>query len=150
MKVVKIIAMVLLVVFVGMQFMPTQRNQSEIVPKSDFLLVNKAPKNMGSLLQTSCYDCHSNNTDYPWYNTVQPLAWFLEDHVKNGKSELNFSLWDALSDRRKSSKLRSIIKQIKSGKMPLDSYLWVHKDAKFSDEDKTTIIQWVTQLKNSL
>ena len=91
MKTLKIIALILLVAFVGIQFIPTERNQSDLVPRTDFLLVNNTPENIGNLLQVSCYDCHSNNTNYPWYNKVQPIAWFLENHIKEGKDELNFS-----------------------------------------------------------
>ena len=80
----------------------------------------------------------------------KPVAWFLEEHIKEGKAELNFNEWDALSSRRKVSKLRSIIKQIESGKMPLDSYTLIHKDAKFSEAEATEIINWITQLKDSL
>ncbi|MEQ3676138.1 MAG: heme-binding domain-containing protein [Dokdonia sp.] len=150
MKIVKIIAIVLLVAFVGIQFIPTTRNQSDSVPETDFMLVNDVPENIQNKLQVSCYDCHSNNTQYPWYNKVQPVAWFLEDHIKEGKAELNFNEWDSLSTRRKTSKLRSIIKQIENGEMPLDSYTFIHRDAKFSEAEAEEIINWVTQLKNSL
>ncbi|MCH2489208.1 MAG: heme-binding domain-containing protein [Flavobacteriales bacterium] len=150
MKIVKIIAIVLLVAFVGIQFIPTTRNQSDSVPSTDFMLVNNVPKNIQNKLQISCYDCHSNNTQYPWYNKVQPVAWFLEDHIKEGKAELNFNEWNSLSTRRKTSKLRSIIKQIENGEMPLDSYTFIHRDARFSEAEAEEIINWVTQLKDSL
>ncbi len=129
MKIVKIIAIILLVAFVGIQFIPTTRNQSDTVPSTDFMLVNNVPETIQKKLQVSCYDCHSNNTQYPWYNKIQPVAWFLEDHIKEGKAELNFNEWDSLSSRRKASKLRSIIKQIENGEMPLDSYTLIHSDA---------------------
>jgi len=141
---------VLLVAFVGIQFIPTTRNQSDSVPSTDFMLVNNVPKNIQNKLQISCYDCHSNNTQYPWYNKVQPVAWFLEDHIKEGKAELNFNEWNSLSTRRKTSKLRSIIKQIENGEMPLDSYTFIHRDARFSEAEAEEIINWVTQLKDSL
>ncbi|APU69745.1 hypothetical protein C723_1769 [Christiangramia flava JLT2011] len=114
------------------------------------MLVNDVPENIQNKLQVSCYDCHSNNTQYPWYNKVQPVAWFLEDHIKEGKAELNFNEWDSLSTRRKTSKLRSIIKQIENGEMPLDSYTFIHRDARFSEAEAEEIINWVTQLKDSL
>tara|TARA_B100001059_G_scaffold217903_1_gene237603 strand:- start:405 stop:857 length:453 start_codon:yes stop_codon:yes gene_type:complete len=150
MKIVKIIAVVLLVAFVGIQFVPTERNQSDVVPKTDFMLVNSVPDHIKSKLQTSCYDCHSNNTQYPWYNKVQPIAWFLEDHIKEGKAELNFNEWDSLSNRRKKSKLRSIIKQIENDEMPLDSYTLIHREASFSEAEKQELIQWVERLKDSI
>ena len=139
-----------LVGFVGIQFIPTERNQSYTVPETDFMLVHNVPETIQKKLQVSCYDCHSNNTQYPWYNKIQPAAWFLEDHIKEGKAELNFNEWDSLSSRRKSSKLRSIIKQIESGEMPLDSYTLIHKDAKFSEAEAEELINFITQLKDSL
>tara|TARA_R110002073_G_scaffold293194_2_gene458747 strand:+ start:20958 stop:21410 length:453 start_codon:yes stop_codon:yes gene_type:complete len=150
MKIVKIIILVLLVAFVGIQFVPTERNQSDIVPVTDFMLVNTVSKDIKNKLQVSCYDCHSNNTQYPWYNKIQPVSWILEGHIKDGKEELNFNEWDLLSSRRKASKLRSIIKQIESSEMPLSSYTLIHKDAKFSDREKKELIEWITKLKDSL
>jgi len=150
MKILKIIAIIALVGFVGIQFIPTERNQSYTVPETDFMLVHNVPETIQKKLQVSCYDCHSNNTQYPWYNKIQPAAWFLEDHIKEGKAELNFNEWDSLSSRRKSSKIRSIIKQIESGEMPLDSYTLIHKDAKFSEAEAEELINFITQLKDSL
>lgn len=150
MKIVKIIVIVLLVAFVGIQFIPTVRNRSEYVPKTDFMLVNTVPKKINEKLQGSCYDCHSNNTAYPWYNKVQPVAWFLEDHIIKGKSELNFSEWADYSDRRKKSKLKSIISQIKDDNMPLTSYTLIHKNASFSEAEKKEDITWLTELKDNL
>ena len=150
MKILKITALFLLVAFVGIQFIPTTRNQSDIVPPTDFMLVNDVPETIQKKLQVSCYDCHSNNTQYPWYNKIQPTAWFLEDHIKEGKAELNFSEWDSLSNRRKASKLRSIAKQIESGEMPLYSYTLIHKDAIFTKVEAAEMISFMTQLKDSL
>ena len=122
------------------QFFPITLNESDTVPQSDFMIVNQVPATIKNRLQVSCYDCHSNNTDYPWYSKIQPAAWFLEDHIQEGKDELNFNEWATYSDRRKNSKLRSIISQIEEDKMPLDSYILIHRDAILSDEDKTKII----------
>ena len=88
MKIIKNIVLVLLVAFVGIQFVPTERNQSDVISATDFMLVNKIPNSIKNKLQVSCYDCHSNNTNYPWYNKTQPVAWFLEDHIKEGKANL--------------------------------------------------------------
>ncbi len=150
MKILKIIAIVLLVAFVGIQFIPTTRNQSEVVPKTDFMSVNDVPNDIKNKLQVSCYDCHSNNTIYPWYNKVQPVAWFLEDHIKEGKAELNFNEWDDYSNRRKNSKLKSIINQIENGEMPLWSYTLIHKNALLSTGEKELIIGYMKQIKDSL
>ena len=134
MKIVKIIALILLVGFVGIQFVPTDLNQSYTVPKTDFLLVNNTQENISALLQ----------------DKVQPVAWFLEDHINEGKEELNFNEWDAYSNRRKNSKLKSIISQVKDDEMPLASYTLIHKDAKLSNSEKTLIIDYMKNLKETL
>ncbi|RXJ44628.1 heme-binding domain-containing protein [Gelidibacter gilvus] len=150
MRILKVILFVLLVVFIGIQFMPTKRNQSDLVPKTDFLVVNNTPETIGKLLQVSCYDCHSNNTAYPWYNGIQPIAWFLEDHIMEGKKELNFSEWDAYSNRRKNSKLKSIMSQIRDDEMPLFTYTLIHRDAILSDVEKQSIIEYMKSVQDSL
>ena len=132
------------------QFFPITLNESDTVPQSDFMVENQVPATIKNRLQVSCYDCHSNNTDYPWYSKIQPAAWYLEDHIQEGKDELNFNEWAEYSDRRKNSKLRSIISQIEEDEMPLDSYTLIHRDAILSDEDKTLIVDFITALKDSL
>tara|TARA_R110002167_G_C12254159_1_gene612313 strand:+ start:64 stop:519 length:456 start_codon:yes stop_codon:yes gene_type:complete len=150
MKVLKIITWSTSIAFLVIQFFSTSINQSDVVPVTDFILVNNVPSSIKEKLQVSCYDCHSNNTNYPWYNKVQPAAWYLEDHVKDGKAELNFNEWDSYSERRKKSKLRSIVKQIENAEMPLFSYTLVHKDAIFSEEDKLMVINYMKGLKDSI
>ncbi len=150
MKILKIIALILLIAFIGIQFIPIERNHSEILPEADFILVNNTPENIGNLLKVSCYDCHSNNTKYPWYNKIQPIAWFLEDHIIEGKKELNFSEWDEYSNRRKNSKLKSIISQIRDDEMPLFSYTLIHGDAKFSESEKKLVMDYMQGIKDSL
>lgn len=150
MKIVKIIALILLVAFIAIQFFPTQRNESDSVPNSDFLLVNNSSKEISSILKESCYDCHSNNTKYPWYNKIQPAAWLLEDHIKEGKKELNFNEWNDLSDRRKNSKLKSIINQIKDDEMPPSSYTLIHRNAILDKSEKELVIDFMKQIKDSL
>lgn len=150
MKAVKVTGFFLLIVLVGIQFMSTERNQSDVVPQTDFMLANDVPENIGNILKTSCYDCHSNNTEYPWYDKIQPIAWILEDHILHGKEELNFSEWGTYSSRRKNSKLKSIISQIEDDEMPLTSYTLIHWDAKLSKTEKKIVLEWMSKLKDSL
>lgn len=150
MKIVKIIAWTALIAFVIIQFYPIDYNRSEIVLQTDFMSVNIVPVAIKNSVQVSCYDCHSNNTAYPWYSKIQPAAWFLENHIKEGKAELNFNEWDDYSERRKKSKLRSIVKQIESGEMPMESYTLIHRNAILSESEKERVIQYMTNLKESL
>lgn len=146
MKIVKFIGWIALISFVVIQFFPVDYNESEVVPETDFLVVNKVPAHIEKTLQVSCYDCHSNNTAYPWYNKIQPAAWFLEQHIIEAKSELNFNEWDTYSDRKKSSKISSIIKQIENAKMPLESYTILHRDAILDSVKKRQIINYMKSL----
>ncbi len=139
-----------MVALIGIQFIPTTRNQSDIVPVTDFITTYNPPKEVESILRTSCYDCHSNNTKYPWYNKIQPIAMYLEDHIKHGSEELNFSEFGDYSDRRKKSKLESFIRQVEQDEMPLDSYTLIHRSAKVSRDEKELVINWVSQLQDSL
>jgi len=143
----KIATLIILVILVGIQFIPTNRNQSDETLTTDFMRVYNVPNNVRNLIQNSCYDCHSNNTNYPWYNKIQPISWFLEDHIKEAKSELNFSEFGSYSKRRKRNKLKSILNQIKKNEMPLSSYTFIHSDAKFSEKEKIEIIRWINKLK---
>lgn len=132
---------------VVIQFFPVTLNESDSIPQSDFMIVNQVPATINNQLQVSCYDCHSNNTDYPWYSKIQPAAWYLEDHIKEGKDELNFNEWDTYSSRRKNSKLRSIIKQIESGEMPLESYTLIHGGARLDSTAVKKIIGYMESLQ---
>jgi hypothetical protein len=149
-KILKIIAIVALVALLGIQFIPTTRNQSEIVPVTDFISTYNPPKEVANIMRTSCYDCHSNNTAYPWYNKIQPVAMLLEDHIEHGKEEFNFSEFENYSDRRKKSKLKSFISQVEKDEMPLESYTLIHRSAKVSNAEKELVLTWVNQLLDSL
>ena len=136
--------------FVGIQFIPTNRNLSDEMLLSDFMIVYEVPKTIETKLKISCYDCHSNNTYYPWYNKIQPVAWFLENHIDKAKEELNFNEFGNYSTRKKKSKLKSIINQIKEDEMPLTSYTLLHSDAKISEAERKEIMEWMTQLRDGL
>lgn len=150
MRLFKKAILLLLIVFVGIQFVPSTRNQSSEILETDFSKTFFIPNNIQSLLKNSCYDCHSNNTNYPWYNKIQPVSWFLEYHIKEGKKELNFSEFGGYSERRQKSKIKSAISQIEENKMPLLTYTLIHKEAKLSESDKELITTLLAQLRDSL
>lgn len=150
MKLFKRIGLVTLVVLVGIQFFPTRNNQSTEVPTTDFILSYQSPQNIGNILHTSCYNCHSNNTNYPWYSYVQPVGWFLESHINKGKEELNFSEFGSYSVRRQKSKLKSMADQVEKGEMPLSSYTLIHRDARLSKDSKKALVDYFNALQDSL
>ena len=108
------------------------------------------PEQVQGILEKSCYNCHSNNTDYPWYAYIQPLHWYLNDHIEAGKAELNFNEFDSYSSRRKLNKLRAIANSIEDGTMPLPSYTLLHGNAVLSETEKALLMSWIEKSKESL
>lgn len=149
-KHIKKVVVGLILIFIGMQFFPVTYNKDDAVLESDFIKTYKPPVQIQSILKTSCYDCHSNNTRYPWYSNIQPGGWFMEGHINDGKKELNFSTFGNYSKRRQKSKLKAIINQIKDGEMPLWSYTLIHRNATLSKDDKQILTDWLTTLRDSL
>lgn len=134
------------IALVGIQFIPIQRNTSAETPPSDFMATEKPPAEIKSLITASCYNCHSNNTDYPWYSHVQPFAWMIQNHINNGKEELNLSEWGNYSGRMKRMKRESMINQIEDGEMPLWPYTLLHKEAVLSDSKKKALLGYLSNL----
>ena len=150
MKSLKRIGLAILVVLVGLQFITTRTNQSVEVPSTDFILTYKVPEEMGRMLHTSCYNCHSNYTNYPWYSHVQPVGWLLENHIEKGKAELNFSEFGSYSGRKQKSKLTSMANQIEKNEMPLSSYTLIHREARLTPEGKKILVDYLNALRDSL
>jgi hypothetical protein len=150
MRILKKILLVLLIVFIAIQFIQPARNTNGQVLPTDISNAVSVPENVQNILRTACYDCHSNNTTYPWYNYVQPTAWILANHIKHGKRDLNFSDFGSYSIRKQQSKLKAIADQIKDGEMPLYSYTIIHKNARLSKEEKGLIIDWAQNAQDSL
>lgn len=146
----KIGLLVLLIVFAAIQFIQPVHNQDAQVVLTDITKVYPVPDKVQAILKNSCYDCHSNNTRYPWYSRIQPWGWWLASHIRKGKEELNFSEFGTYSTRRQKSKLKSIGSSIEDETMPLPSYTLIHKGAKLTKEDKALILDWVERMQDSL
>lgn len=130
-----------ILIFVGIQFVPMNVPADLPVKEGDAL---EAPENVQAILKQSCFDCHSSHTTFPWYSSIAPVSWFTKDHVKEGREHLNFSTWNSYDDEKKLKYLEKLPKAIE-GKMPMASYLIMHKDAKLTDEDKKVIADWATE-----
>jgi len=149
-RIVKKILLVLFVVFIAIQFIRPARNVSIQVLPTDISKLVRIPDSVQVLLNNACYDCHSNNTHYPCYVNIQPMGWLMANHIKQGKSVLNFSEFGNYSARKKLSKLTGIANSIKDNIMPLSSYKWMHKNARICKDEKAIIIKWIDQSKDSL
>ncbi|WP_298117442.1 heme-binding domain-containing protein [Flavobacterium sp.] len=148
----KKVGIALFLVLIAIQFyQPALNHNSEQDYTDDFLVTTNAPNNISKLIQASCYDCHSNNSKYLWYDYIQPARMFVETHITNGKKELNFNEFGSYSNRKQQSKLEAISKQIISSEMPLSSYTILHRDAVLNETQKQEIITWFNSIKeNSL
>jgi hypothetical protein len=150
MKLIKKILWGLLIVFILIQFIRPAHNKSTGKLETDVTKMIAVPENVLNIFKNSCYDCHSNNTRYPWYVNIQPVGWIMANHIKEGKQNLNFSEFGKYSNRKQANKLRSTAESIKDGSMPISSYTILHTDAKLSEEDKKLITDWALHAKDSL
>jgi hypothetical protein len=142
----KILLGILAIVIIG-QFLRPQKNISpQLVTDEDISRTYAIPENVHKVLVDKCYDCHSNNTRYLWYYNIQPVGWWMAYHVSEGKKHLNFSAFRSYSEHRKTDKLEELSKSVTEGWMPLDNYLWMHKEAKVTPEETAAINQWITSL----
>ena len=145
-KVLKIILAIVLFIFIGMQFyQPALNVDKGQVYTTDFTQFYKMPVQVKAMFKTSCYDCHSNNTNYVWYDYVQPMRALVENHIKNAKEDLNFNEWDTYSNRKQERLLNSIKEQIETKQMPLSSYTMMHKNTKLNDEQIKVLTNWLKE-----
>lgn len=147
MKIVKKIAIAFLVVFVLMQFYRPEKNQAQGEHTAQFLTQTNPPPKVKIILQQTCYDCHSNSTEYPWYNNLAPVSYWLADHIKDGKKHLNFSAWESYDAKKKDHKLEELIEMVEDGEMPLKEYTWTHEEAKLTEEQRTDVMNWAKQTR---
>lgn len=150
-RVLRWLAILLLVAFLGIQFVRPEKNLSPgPIPAEDLRILHPMPAAIRQKLEVSCYDCHSNQTRYPWYAEIQPLGWWLDQHLKDGKRELNLSTFGSYPLSRQVDKLDAIIDSVKDRTMPLPSYTWTHFDAKFSDEEVAALVVWAETLRDKI
>lgn len=132
------LAAVLLVI----QFFQPEKNIKPVDPAEDLLMQTSPPEHLADLIKSSCYDCHSNQTVYPWYSKIAPVSWYLQKHITKGKEELNVSEYGSLDKADKIKVLVDFCEVVEAGTMPLVSFTLIHKAAKLSQEDKEAICIW--------
>lgn len=144
---IKKIALALLAVLVIIQFFRPEKNDDEIIiTENDITKKYNTPEVIHQILVTKCYDCHSNSTEYPWYANIQPIAWWMADHINEGKRELNFSIFKTYPEKKANHKMEELLEVVNDGSMPIDSYIWMHGNAKLTEQDKSLINAWVKTL----
>ncbi len=147
---IKKILLVLLAALLIIQFFHPKKNKSE-GPQPNYIGNRFAvPDDVKTILAKACNDCHSNNTVYPWYAKLQPVDWWMNRHIVDGKRHLNFDEYTNKSAFSQFHKMEETIEMIKEGEMPLNSYTWIHKDAKLTAEEKAKITDWAGAVMDTM
>ncbi|NAS11707.1 heme-binding domain-containing protein [Poritiphilus flavus] len=148
MKLAKKIAWALLIIFVGMQFIRPDKNLAEDGHEQAFLTETNPPAEVRTILKESCYDCHSNNTVYPWYNNIAPVSFWIAGHVDEGKEHFNISAWDSYDAKKKDHKLEEVVEVMEEHSMPLNEYTWTHEEARLSQGQIDAILEWAKKTRS--
>ncbi len=147
MKTTKKLLTVFVIIVLIMQFFRPKTNNGHLEDMTAFINDTQPPKAIKSILENTCYDCHSSYTRYPWYNTITPVNYWMQNHIKDGKKHLDFSKWDSYSIKRKDHKLDELIEMVEDKEMPLNSYTWTHKDANLTATQIKNVINWAKQVR---
>jgi len=149
MKLYQKILLALLVVFLLMQAIRPTRNLSANT-ENDISVSYAVPDEVKTILAKACNDCHSNKTEYPWYANIQPAAFWLNDHVVDGKRHFNFNEFNKYRIAKQYKKLEECIEEVKEGEMPLESYTIIHKNAILTEAEKITLTNWCLTVRDSI
>ena len=144
---IKKILIALVVLFVIIQFFRIEKNNPASAIEADFIEIYQSPAEVTAILKTSCYDCHSNQVNYPWYTNIAPVSWFVKDHVNEAREYFNFSEWSAMTTKRQDHILEECSEEVEEGKMPLTSYLLMHSEADLSHDKKETLEHYFNSLR---
>lgn len=139
--------LIIIAILVLMQFIRIDKEAPKSDPSKDLIAISQPPTDVQNILKTACYDCHSNETAYPWYTNIAPVSWWLEHHIDEGREELNFSEWGNYSVKKANHKIEECVELVKAGEMPLSSYTWMHSEAKLSEEQRRMLCDYFATLQ---
>lgn len=146
----KRIGIAFIVLFIVIQVFRINKTITPVNEQTDFMAVTQTNPEVATILKNACYDCHSNQPTYPWYTSVAPVSWWIKNHINEGSKHLNFSIWQTYTVKRKDHKLEECIEMIEEGEMPMNSYTWMHPEAKLTDAQKQLLIDWFKAEKAKL
>lgn len=149
-RIFKVVGISLLVILIGIQFITIDKNNPPVDESLNFFSTESfSPEGM-ELVKNACFDCHSNESKYPWYSNVAPVSFLLADHIKEGREELNFSEYQSYSTKKKNHKLEEVSEALREGWMPIDNYVWMHSEAKLTAEQREYLAQEFDAIRSSL
>ena len=140
----------LLFLLLAAQFWRPARNKAAAPGPNDINVKHPVPAKVQALLRRACYDCHSNNTHYPWYAEVQPMRWWLDGHINEGKRRLDFSEFGSYTAKRAAKKLEEVDDEVTDRRMPQKSYTWVHPEARLTPDEIKLLANWAESLRDEI
>jgi tellurite resistance protein TehA-like permease len=146
----KKIGIACIVLFIVIQVFRINKTITPVNEQTDFIAVTQTNPEVATILKNACYDCHSNQPTYPWYTSIAPVSWWIKNHINEGSKHLNFSIWQTYTVKRKDHKLEECVEMIEEGEMPMNSYTWMHQEAKLTDAQKQLLIDWFKAEKAKL
>ena len=146
----KRVGIAFIVLFIVIQVFRINKTITPVNEQTDFMAVTQTNPEVATILKNACYDCHSNQPTYPWYTSVAPVSWWIKNHINEGSKHLNFSIWQTYTVKRKDHKLEECVEMIEEGEMPMNSYTWMHQEAKLTDAQKQLLIDWFKAEKAKL
>jgi len=144
-KKVRITGIGLILLFIIIQFFQPEKNNSAFDPSGDLIQFTSPPEQVATLLKQACYDCHSNQTVYPWYGGISPASWYMERHIRKGKEKMNLSEYGNGEKKVGIALLVKICEEVEDGTMPIKSYQSFHRKARLTQEERSLICEWADQ-----
>jgi hypothetical protein len=148
-KTLKWIGIAILIIFIGIQFIQPERTNPPVDQSKTIFATLDVPSNVRAILERSCFDCHSNNTKWPWYSHVAPTSWLVASDVKAGRSHINFSTWADYDETRQISKLDMISQMVTDDKMPLKTYRLMHPKSVLTKAEVDLLSDWAQKAEDS-
>lgn len=138
----KKILIIIIIIISVIQFIPVDKTNPPVDSQKDYFSIVNLPENVKNILKKSCFDCHSNETVYPWYSNVAPISWFLKNHINEGREHVNFSEWGNYSAEKQKNIVEDCAEEISENEMPLSTYTLLHSDAKLDKEKLQILSLW--------
>lgn len=145
-KWIKRIGLALLAILLVIQFFGIDKENPPVEAEQEFMAIVSPPADVKEMLETSCYDCHSNETQYPWYSNLAPVSWWLKGHIDHGREELNFSEWGTYDSEKAAHKAEEAAEEVEEKHMPITPYLITHGNARLDEEQRERLSKWFMAL----
>lgn len=146
----KVLVTLLLIGIIVIQFFPADKNQERVDPAQQVHALYTTPEDVQGILKGACMDCHSNTTAYPWYMHIQPLGWWMADHVEEGKGHLNFDEFATYDKKKQAHKMEEVVEMIEKEAMPLKPYPTLHEEARLSEQQRQQLIEWARSVQTEI